>query len=110
MLICHNNQTQTQGTISSTAYGPSFQTDRAYAVSAQCIVTAAAPTGASVQLQKSNDNVNWSNDGAPVSVTATGVFFVEKVGITSKYMRVAYVISGGSMSSSTVLCLICDMP
>lgn len=74
-------------------------------------VSVTALATASVQLQKSNDGVNWVNDGSSTSVTATGIFFLEKQPqTTSKWMRVSYVLASGSFKSTTILCLISQDP
>lgn len=69
------------------------------------VVTALA--GGTVQLEKSNDGINWVTDGNTVAVTATGSLWLEKQPqTTSKWMRISYALTSGSFKSSTVLCLI----
>lgn len=95
--------TQTTGTLSAAANGGAVPSAKAKTISFQCNITASSPTGASVQLQKSNDGVNWANDGSAVSVTATGQYWLEKVDPAAASYRVAYAISTGTMSSITTV-------
>lgn len=103
MLKVLQNITQSTGSLSAGANGAAVSSARAKTLSFQCNITASSPTGASVQLQKSNDGTNWANDGSAVSVTATGQYWLEKVDPTALNYRVAYAITGGSMSSTTTI-------
>lgn len=65
--------------------------------------TATALATGTVQLQKSNDGLGWDVDGSAVSFTATGTKVLEKTITTTQFMRVAYSLASGSISSSTVV-------
>lgn len=103
MLKTISTTTQTTGSLTTAANGAAVSCANAKTVGIQCVITASSPTGASVQLQKSNDGTSWANDGSSVSVTATGTYWLERVDPTSQYVRVAYAISTGSMSSTTTI-------
>lgn len=62
-----------------------------------------------VQLQKSNDGINYVNEGSAGSVSATGTFWLEKQNTTSAWMRVAYSLVSGSIQSSTFIFLQGDL-
>lgn len=63
-------------------------------------ITPTALAGASVKLQKTNDvNVTPSDEGSATNITVDAVVWLEKVNPSSKYMRVAYTLTAGSMSS-----------
>ena len=67
-------------------------------------VTATALAGATVKLQKSNDNVNWADEGSATSITASGVIWLEKANPTALYLRISYVTTAGQVSAdNTVL-------
>lgn len=72
--------------------------------------TATALATGTVQLNKSDDNVNWVTEGSTVSVTATGSYWLEKVDPTALYMRVAYSLASGSFSSNTVILIQGEIP
>lgn len=65
--------------------------------------TPTALAGANVKLQKSNDNSNWVDEGSATNITADGNVFLEKVDPASKFMRVAYTLTAGSLSASNVI-------
>ena len=88
---------------SGTANGAAVPMSKVYTFSAQTTVTLGAATGVTVCLQKSNDNVNWVNDGTPVAVASTGTFVLEKSPPTTIWMRIAYVVGTGTISATTIL-------
>lgn len=75
----------------------------------QTVVQTALASG-TICLQKSNDGVIYVNEGTPTAVTVTAGFFLEKAPVTSRWMRVAYVLASGSVSALTYPCLIGDIP
>lgn len=72
-------------------------------------VIATALASATVQLQKSNDGTNWANDGSSVSITATGVYWIEKTIGTALQYRATYALASGSMTTSENWVVIADM-
>lgn len=69
----------------------------AFALSCQISFTGSSESGATVQLQKSNDGTNWANEGTTVSVSgASGVIWVEKSQNTAIFWRIQYADSSGS--------------
>lgn len=54
--------------------------------------------GASVTLQKSNDDSNWTNVAAATSITGDGSYWFEVATPTYKYARLVYAITAGRMS------------
>lgn len=103
---------QVSGPITGPSIGASFLLDGANTVSIQVNVTATAPTGASVRLQKSNDNINFITEtdpsGNPVSVNigASGSFYLERVLPTGIYARLAYSIGGGSLNAVNAIIVV----
>lgn len=61
-----------------------------------------ALAGATVKLQKSNDGTNWSDEGSATSITATSLNWLEKADPTGIYMRLAFTVTAGQLSSSNV--------
>lgn len=103
MLKTLGNYTQTTGSLSAAAQGAAVSTSRAKTISAQCNITASSPGSATIQFQKSSDGTNWYPDGSTVSVTATGIYSLEKIDPAFAFYRVAYAIGSGSMSSTTTI-------
>lgn len=64
--------------------------------------TPTAIAGGNVKLQKSNDGTNWSDEGAATNITADGLVWLEKVDPTSLYMRLAFTLTAGQLSASSV--------
>lgn len=52
----------------------------------------------SLQLQKSNDKVNWTNEGASVAVTATATTWVEKADVAYIYSKMVYTHTSGVLT------------
>lgn len=71
--------------------------------SAQCNITATGVSGASVKLMKSNDGVNWVDEGVSIAITTSGTIFLESTNPNSRYMRVTYAISGGSIVANNYI-------
>ena len=90
---------------SGTANGAAIPMSKAYTFSAETTIALGSATGVTVCLQKSNTGTttNWVNDGAPVSVTASGTYVLEKSPPTTIFMRIAYVVGTGTISATTVL-------
>ncbi len=59
--------------------------------------------GANVRLQKSNDAVNWADEGSATNITADANVFLEKVDCCFKYLRVSYTLTAGSLSASNII-------
>lgn len=64
------------------------------------VITALA--GATVKLQKSNDGTNWSDEGSATTISATSLNWLEKADPTGLWMRVAFTLTAGQMTSSNV--------
>lgn len=62
--------------------------------------TPAAIAGASVKFQKSNDGVNATDVGSPTSITVDAAVWVEYVDPSSRYLRIAYTLTAGRLSST----------
>lgn len=73
-------------------------------------VVQTALASATICLQKSNDGVTYTNEGTPTAITVTAGFFLEKAPVTSRWMRVAYVLASGQIQASTYPCLIGQIP
>jgi len=58
--------------------------------------------GANVKLQKSNDGTNWSDDGSATNITADGLVWLENTAPTALYARLAFTLTAGSLSASSV--------
>lgn len=56
-----------------------------------------AIAGASVKLQKSNDGVNWTDEGSATNITADASIFLEKVDPAASQYKAVLAISAGSM-------------
>lgn len=65
--------------------------------------TPTAIAGATVKLQKSNDATNWSDEGSATNITADGIVWLEKIDPTALYMRIAFTMTAGQLSCSTVV-------
>jgi hypothetical protein len=61
--------------------------------------TPTALAGATVQLQKSNDGTNWSNDGAAVAITGSGSVWIEKDRPPYRWARLQYTLTAGSYAA-----------
>lgn len=69
------------------------------------VVTSAvsSPSGASVKLQASNDATNWSDiTGTSNNITATGNVVINVAEAGYKYVRAAFLISSGSITSEVI--------
>ena len=75
---------------------------RSFAV--QVITSAvAAPSGASVKLQASNDKINWSDlAGTTNAISAISNVVINADGVGYKYVRASFVISSGSITSEVI--------
>jgi hypothetical protein len=62
-------------------------------------ITPTAIAAANVKLQKSNDNVNFADEGSATNITADGTVFLEKADCCFKWIRVAYTLTAGSLSA-----------
>jgi hypothetical protein len=67
--------------------------------------TPTALAGASVVLQKSNNNSDWENEGSPTSITGDAVVWLEKADYppAARYYRVYFDLDSGSLSASIYL-------
>lgn len=75
---------------------------RNYAVQ---VVTSAVstPSGASVKLQASNDQTNWSDlAGTSNNITTTGNVVINADGAGYKYVRAVFAISSGTITSEVI--------
>lgn len=59
--------------------------------------------GASVKLQKTNDGVNWTDEGSSTNITVDAALWLEKVDPSGKAMRVSYTMTAGSLSAYNVI-------
>ncbi len=50
----------------------------------------------SIILQKSNDNVNWNNEGSATNITGDGTFFLEKIDPSGAFYRAYIALTGGT--------------
>lgn len=66
-------------------------------------ITPVALAGASIKLQKSNDNVNWIDDGSPTSITVSANIIFEKDSPSFKYVRVSQVVTAGRLSVDNII-------
>jgi hypothetical protein len=59
-------------------------------------------TAGAVQLQISNDNVNWANEGSPVTVTASDTTNNVNTGVYARFARavVSTTVTGGTVTVS----------
>lgn len=55
-----------------------------------------------VQLQISNDNVNWVDSGSAVNVTAATSFFIEKSDVSYKYARLKLTKTSGGFTFKVI--------
>jgi len=60
--------------------------------------TPTSVAGATVTLQKSNDDSNWTNQASATSITTDGSYWFEVVDATYRYIRVIYAITAGRMT------------
>jgi hypothetical protein len=65
--------------------------------------TSTAIAGASVTLQESNDDTNYSDVASATSITADAVLTLKKVDPECRYYRLKFAITAGRMSSSNVI-------
>lgn len=86
--------------ISTTKNGTAKSVKRSSNFSLQINMAVSSPSGASVQLQKSNDGVNFVNDGSSQSVTVAATFWLipSAINVVAVYWRVVYTISTGTMT------------
>lgn len=111
MLRTLSTVTQSPGSISTgtngTAVAARVSGATALQVSVQIKFTGSSESGASAQLQKSNDGVSWANEGSTVSISgASGVIWAEKQNNTALFWRVVYAISGGSIDPTETWAMI----
>lgn len=66
-------------------------------------VTPVALAGATVKLQKSNDNSNWIDDAAATAITVSTSLIFEKVDPTYKYARLQYTLTAGVLAADNVI-------
>lgn len=67
-------------------------------------VNVTALAGASVKLQQSNDNVNWSDiANTSTNITQTAVIFLEKDRPTFQYVRLFLTLTAGHISLSNAI-------
>jgi hypothetical protein len=67
-------------------------------------VNVTALAGASVKLQQSNDNINWSDiSGTSTSITVDSVLFLEKDRPTYRYARQYLTLTAGHVSLSSAV-------
>lgn len=85
--------------VSAPATGTSVNVTGVERVSVQYNITAVStPSAASLQLQRSNDGVLWTNQGAAVNVTATGSGVIELTVNTARFLRLNEAITSGSFT------------
>lgn len=70
--------------------GSTIAAGSAYSNWSAIAVATGAPTGGTLQIQFSQDQVNWVNAGSSVSVTAAGNYLLSVTGIPSRYARVTF--------------------
>lgn len=85
--------------ISGAGSSVAFEVAGAKSVSVQCIITATSPTGATVGLLKSNDGVNFDAVATATAISATGHIWLEDKDPTYKYVKLTYVVGGGTVAS-----------
>lgn len=64
--------------------------------------TPTALAGATVKLQKSNDGTLWSDEGSATTISASQLSFLEKINPTTLYMRLAFTLTAGQLTSSNL--------
>lgn len=62
--------------------------------------TPTALAGGAAKLQKSNDKVNWHDEGSATNITADGSVFLEKDRPTSEWGRLHLTLTAGSLSAA----------
>lgn len=70
--------------------------------------TSTSIAGATVKLQKSNDDLNssptnWSDEGSATNITADANLWLEKINPTGNWMRLAFTITAGRISTSNTI-------
>ena len=90
--------------VAATTATESYLAENVYLYSAQVIVSDEVDTGVyDVQLQISNDDVNWVNSGTATNVTAATSFFVEKTDVAYKYFRFNLVKTSGGFTFKIII-------
>lgn len=70
--------------------------------------TSTSIAGATVKLQKSNDDpssipANWSDEGSATNITVDANLWLEKINPTGNWMRLAFTITAGRLSTSNTI-------
>lgn len=70
--------------------------------------TSTSIAGATVKLQKSNDDlnaspVNWTDEGSATNITADANLWLEKVNPSGNWMRLVYTITAGRFSTDSTI-------
>lgn len=101
MLFCTKELVNVTGVDATTAYDH-IEMLQTTMLSLQCRFT--VTTGSfSLQLQESNDGVNYSDvSGSAVAVTATGTGFIKVVQACSRYYRVRAVRTSGDIDTLVI--------
>jgi hypothetical protein len=86
--------------ISTATYSTAIDVSRAKSISIQVDSVVSTPSGANVSIQRSNDGVTWAIKGSAVNITANGTVWVEDTTPNYKFMRIAYAISSGAITTS----------
>lgn len=95
------DQTLTAQAVSANAFSPSVNFGRCQMVAVSVVVTAASTPGtASFTLQRSLDNVNFTDEGSAVTVTVNGPLSAEKTQAPFTWYRLKYLIASGSFTST----------
>lgn len=101
MLFC-TKELVSSGTISATTALTAIELLQNTKLSLQCVYT--VTTGSfSLQLQESNDGVNYSDiSGSAIAVTATGSGFLKVADACSRYYRVRAVRTSGDIDTLVI--------
>lgn len=89
----------TARTVSTNANLPAVDVSNVPQLSIHVDVSAiSTPSGATLQLQRSNNGTSWANVGAAFSVTATGTNVFEVTINTARFVRLVETIGSGSFT------------
>lgn len=93
-MLTNSKQILTAGDMSGDLTSVSYDLQEKSLAAMQAVYTG-APTG-SLQIQGSNDNVNWSSVGSPVAISAAGNTLVNLGLVGFQFMRAFYDFTSGT--------------
>lgn len=103
MIVVSANTIKVASSLANALAGTAVDITDAGTAAATNTFTPTALAGANVKLQKSNDGTNWSDEGSATNITADGLIWLEKIDPTALYMRLAFTLTAGRLSSSNVV-------